>query len=95
MKKASKQRTVNGSAKTADPMQKTTPNPLAPPFTEADRKQDPRETAQEAVHQVTLKTSVDAPIPPSPAANAAKKAPLRAAKGDDDLMSKQPASPGC
>jgi len=88
MNKISKQRTVNGSAKATEQMQNTAPGPFVPPFTKVDRKQDPRETAQEGVHQVTPRASIDVPASPYPEAGTAK-APLRAASGDDDLMSKQ------
>jgi hypothetical protein len=59
-----------------------------PIFTKVERIQDPRETAQEAVHQVTPRDA----LTPATTAGAAKPAPStspQAAKGDDDLMSTQ------
>jgi uncharacterized protein YjbJ (UPF0337 family) len=67
-----------------------TSNPNMPTFTKVEPiKADPRETAQETVHQVTPKDVIKAPFSQVPAPAAAPPMPPRAAKGDDDLMSKQ------
>jgi hypothetical protein len=67
---------TNGSGRTADRAAPSAPG-------KSPRKQNPKETAQEAVHQVMPKDAVKAPSTATDAVNP----PLRAAKGDDDLMS--------
>lgn len=50
------------------------------------KKGDPKETAQEAIHQVMTKTNAKV-VKAEAAAKQADKPPMKAAKGDDDLMS--------
>lgn len=58
---------------------------LAPPSTATP---DPKDTAQEAVHQVMPKDAAKKILLPT-ISKERKATPLRAACGDDDLMSKQ------
>lgn len=65
------------------------PSPLAPP---SAAKQNPKDTAQEAVHEVMPKDAAKKillPLISKERPNNLPKPPLRAARGDDDLMSKQ------
>lgn len=87
MKKPNAQKTLNGTARAAV----TVPGSV-PAFMTVERKQDPRETAQEAVHQVTLRETIQGPYTPIDARDKVP-APLRAAQGDDDLMSQPPKKP--
>lgn len=59
------------------------PEPATPEI-----KADPKETAQEAVHQVMPKDEVPPELIPVPAQDVVVPPP-KAAKGDDDLMSQQ------
>jgi hypothetical protein len=74
---------TNGSGRTADRAAPSAPGSRRPTLGKSPRKQNPKETAQEAVHQVMPKDAVKAPSTATDAVNP----PLRAAKGDDDLMS--------
>ncbi len=78
-----KPKVTNGSAMIADRSPPSVPGDRGPAVGHIPRKRDPRETAQEAVHQVMPKEAVKRPSTATDATNA----PLRAAKGDDDLMS--------
>lgn len=74
--------TSTGNAKGDD---QTRRNNVAPPANGI--KPDPRDTAQEAVHQVTPRDEVKKPYTPTPV-----KAPgisPQAAKGNDEVMSQQ------
>lgn len=61
MNKPSGQYAANDAAKSADPARKSEPGNSAPTFTKVERIQDPRETAQEAVHQVTPRDIIKQP----------------------------------
>lgn len=87
MNKPHSQRGGKSGAKSPWP-QKSTPNTHAPSFGKVTPKQDPKDTAQEAVHQVMPKQAANDLV--ATAAARRSEAPLQAAKGDDDLMS-QPA----
>lgn len=84
MNKFNSQNTINGADKTADSGAGSKTAPTA----DIKRTQDPRETAQEAVHQVTAKPGIKNPASGGPAKAAVDKPVLIAAKGDDELMSK-------
>ena len=76
---------VNGSVRSDVQTSTAKPSYGASSFS----KPDPKETAQEAVHQVTPKKgAIKQPYMPTPAEDA-DSSPLHAAKGDDDIMSKQ------
>lgn len=87
MNKPYPQRGAKSGAKSPWP-QKSTPNTHAPDFSKVTPKQDPKDTAQEAVHQVMPKQAAN-DLVATAAGKLAETAP-QAAKGDDDLMS-QPA----
>jgi len=91
MKKPNAQKVLNGTARAAVADPNAAPGSV-PAFMTVERKQDPRETAQEAVHQVTLRETIQGPFTPIDARDTVQ-APLRAAKGDDELMSQPPKKP--
>ena len=64
------------------------PRPTKSPCVSAEsaNKADPKDTAQESVHQVMLKTDAEV-LKAKAAAKQTEKLPMQAAKGDDDLMS--------
>lgn len=80
----SNQRNNNGSAKPVEQTQSSKPSFSASPFA----RTDPKQTAQEEVHQVTPKAAIK-PSPSAVPANDAINPPPVAARGDDDVMSKQ------
>lgn len=80
------QRGANGGAKS--PYQpKAKPNLQAPAFSKPATQPDPKETAQEAVHQVMPKADARELLDAGPVTSIPDPAP-KAAGGDDDLMSK-------
>jgi hypothetical protein len=83
MKHPSQPNITNGSGRTADRAPPSAPGSRRPTLGRSPRKQNPGETAQEAVHQVMPKDAVKTPSTVKDAVNP----PLRAARGDDDLMS--------
>ena len=86
MKKPYMQRAPNGGAKS--PYQpKAQPNLHAPTFSKPAVQPDPKETAQEPVHQVMPKAAAQELLGAAPATSIPDPAP-KAAGGDDDLMSK-------
>lgn len=89
MDKSRKHYATNGTAGTAAQAQTSGPYRSAPASTTVERQQDPRETAQEAFHQVTPKGTITGPFTQIAGKNAVIP-PLRAAKGDDDVMSQPP-----
>lgn len=88
MKIIDKHNTIRSAKNNSDKAQKWSPpnGALSPPA--LGPGPNPADTAQEAVHEVMPKESVRkfSLWPPS---KSASNAPLRAARGDDDLMSKQ------
>jgi len=76
MKKSRDQNPRSGPGRTGDTTQ---PSQGTAPFGKRERIQDPKETAQEAVHQVTPKDVIKK--------EDGKQAPLHAAKGNDEVMS--------
>lgn len=86
MKKPYIQRGANGGAKS--PYQPKAPPKLqAPAFSKPAVQADPKETAQETVHQVMPKADAQELLGAAPATSIPDPAP-KAAGGDDDLMSK-------
>ncbi|WP_281784589.1 hypothetical protein [Sinimarinibacterium flocculans] len=84
MSKHSVKKFTNGSGRNPARAPLSLPERDAPAHDVPPRASDPRETAQEAVHQVMTKDAARAI-----AAEAdATKPPQSAAQGDDDLMSK-------
>ncbi len=81
---------ANDAATTVVHIKKAEPRGSEPTSTKTKpgAKSDPRETAQEGFHQVTPKDSIKAPFTPV-TQKSSMITPLRAAKGDDDLMSQQ------
>ena len=76
---------------------RTQPNPFrAPDKTEPAVKPDPKETAQESVHQVMPKSEVPKDLVPKPGASTPKpesvdsRSHLAAARGNDEVMSQPP-----
>lgn len=56
------------------------------PLLKSAKKPDPKETAQEGIHQVMSKADAQA-VKAKAASKQAATPPMKAAKGDDDLMS--------
>lgn len=67
-------------------MKSNSPHKPSPAPTASGNKPDPKETAQESIHQVMSKADAQA-VKIKAASKVDATAPLRAAKGDDDLMS--------
>ncbi|MFA5939876.1 MAG: CsbD family protein [Sinimarinibacterium sp.] len=88
MNKSSEQNTVNGSAKAPDQTQSTASATPVSPFRKIERTPNVTRTAPEVARP---SSPPDSPRKPSTLHEkfAAAKIPLRAASGDDDLMSKQ------
>ena len=82
MKKPNDQNPGSGPGRTGDTTQ---PSKGTAPFSKNERQQDPKETAQEAVHQVTPKDAIKRK-------EDVKSPPLHAAKGNDEVMSQPPRS---
>jgi hypothetical protein len=80
MKKTSDQNPRSGPGRTGDTTQPSKDTPL---FSKSERIQDPKETAQEAAHQVTPRDAIKKK-------EDVKSPPLHAAKGNDEVMSQPP-----
>lgn len=85
MNTPSQQSKTHGAAMDAD---QTQPNPETPTFTQSKSRWDPELAADQVVHEITADDVIKAPVTQSHARDAVTD-PLRAAKGDDDLMSQQ------
>jgi hypothetical protein len=87
MSKHSKHIPKSGAAPAANTARNSGQTTSSPFFTKPERTTDPKTPAREEAKRAMPQDAASAP------AKATAKEPLRAAKGDDDLMSQEPKKP--